>query len=65
MVRCVPVKGYFEENAFFYIDDVSKHGFVIDPGAEAGRLLSLIQREGWTIEAILPTHGHFDGEAMK
>ena len=60
MVRCVPVKGYFEENAFFYIDDISKHGFVIDPGAEAGRLLSLIQREGWTIEAILLTHGHFD-----
>ena len=60
MVRCVPVKGYFEENAFFYIDDVSKHGFVIDPGAEAGRLLSLIQREGWMIEAILLTHGHFD-----
>ena len=60
MVRCVPVKGYFEENCFFYIDKVTKHGFLIDPGAEAGRLLSLIHREGWAIEAILLTHGHFD-----
>ena len=60
MVRCVPVKGYFAENCFFYIDEASRHGFVIDPGAEASRLLSLIRREGWGIEAILLTHGHFD-----
>ena len=60
MVRCVPVKGYFAENCFFYIDEASRHGFVIDPGAEGQRLLSLIRREGWGIEAILLTHGHFD-----
>ena len=60
MVRCVPVKGYFAENCFFYIDEQSRHGFLIDPGAEAERLLSLIRREGWVIEAILLTHGHFD-----
>ena len=60
MVRCVPVKGYFAENCFFYIDDATSHGFVIDPGAEANRLLSLIKREQWSIEAILLTHGHFD-----
>lgn len=60
MVCCVPVKGYFEENCYFYIDEVTKHGFLIDPGAEAKRLLSLIRREGWDIEAILLTHGHFD-----
>ena len=60
MVKCVPVKGYFEENCFFYIDDKTQHGFLIDPGAEAGRLLSITRREGWVIEAILLTHGHFD-----
>lgn len=60
MVRCVPVKGYFAENCFFYLDDDTKHGFLIDPGAEAERLLNLIRREGWTIEKILLTHGHFD-----
>ena len=60
MIAEVPVKGYFEENCFFYIDDRTKHGFVIDPGAQAGRLLELIREKGWTIEKILLTHGHFD-----
>ena len=60
MIRCVPVRGYFEENCFFYIDDATRHGFVIDPGAEAERLLAIIRREGWTIKKILLTHGHFD-----
>lgn len=60
MVRQIPVKGYFAESCYVYIDDTTKHGFLIDPGAEAERLLNLIQREGWTIEKILLTHGHFD-----
>lgn len=60
MVIEVPVKGYFEENCFFYIDDESKHGFIIDPGAQADRLLGLIREKGWMIEKILLTHGHFD-----
>ena len=60
MIAEVPVKGYFEENCFFYIDDRTKHGFVIDPGAQADRLLDPIREKGWTIEKILLTHGHFD-----
>ena len=60
MVVCVPVKGFFEENTYFYIDDKTKHGFLIDPGAEADKLLRMIRREGWGIEAVLLTHGHFD-----
>ncbi|MBR1597995.1 MAG: MBL fold metallo-hydrolase [Lachnospiraceae bacterium] len=42
------------------MDERSKHGFVIDPGAQAGRLLAVIMENGWTIEKILLTHGHFD-----
>lgn len=60
MIAQVPVKGYFAENCFFYIDDQTKHGFVIDPGAQAGGLLPLIRENGWVIEKILLTHGHFD-----
>ena len=60
MVIEISVKGYFEENCYFYIDERSKHGFVIDPGAQAGRLLAVIMENGWTIEKILLTHGHFD-----
>ena len=60
MIAEVPVKGYFEENTFFYIDDRTKHGFLIDPGAQADSLLSLIRQNDWTIERIMLTHGHFD-----
>ena len=60
MITEVPVKGYFEENCFFYIDDRTKHGFIIDPGAQGKELLALIRKNGWTIEKILLTHGHFD-----
>ncbi len=60
MVAQVPVKGYFEENCFFYIDDETGRGFVVDPGAQPEGLLSLIRRNGWRIEKILLTHGHFD-----
>jgi glyoxylase-like metal-dependent hydrolase (beta-lactamase superfamily II) len=60
MVIQVPVKGYFEENCFFYIDEDTNHGFLIDPGAQADTLLALILERGWVIEKILLTHGHFD-----
>jgi glyoxylase-like metal-dependent hydrolase (beta-lactamase superfamily II) len=60
MVIQVPVKGYFEENCFFYIDEDTNHGFLIDPGAQTDTLLALILERGWVIEKILLTHGHFD-----
>lgn len=60
MVRLIPLRGYFDVNAYFYIDDATGHGFLIDPGAQAERVMSVIRRNGWTIEKILLTHGHFD-----
>ena len=60
MVITVPVKGYFEENTFFWIDDDTGHCFVIDPGWEGEKLVRMIRLNGWTIEKILLTHGHID-----
>lgn len=60
MVKKVAVRGVFETNAYFYIDETTNHGFLIDPGAEADKLLAMVAREGWVIEKILITHGHFD-----
>lgn len=60
MIKIVPVKGVFWENCYFYIDDETKHGFLIDPGAQAEKLLAVICDNCWTIEKILLTHGHFD-----
>jgi hypothetical protein len=42
MVLTVPVKGYFEEYCYFYVSDSTRHGFIIDPGAQADQLLDII-----------------------
>ena len=47
-------------NCVFYIDDETKHGFLIDPGYQAEQLCALIKEKGWVIEKIFITHGHFD-----
>ncbi len=60
MIRELQVQGVFAENCYFYIDSHSRSGFLIDPGAQAGVIYDTIRRNGWTIEKILLTHGHFD-----
>lgn len=60
IVDTVPVSDFIQTNAYFYIDEQTKHGFLIDPGAEAEKLLNVIIENGWIIEKILITHGHFD-----
>lgn len=60
MILQVEVRGIFATNSYLYIDDETKHGFLIDPGAEASKLLKICAQENFTIEKILLTHGHFD-----
>lgn len=60
MVKELQVQGVFAENTYFYIDHHTKSGFLIDPGAQAGLIFDVIRQNGWTIEKILLTHGHFD-----
>ncbi len=60
MVHGVYINGYIDEMCYFYIDDSTSHGFIIDPGGNASKLLGIITENGWTIEKILLTHGHFD-----
>lgn len=55
-----PVVNVFQTNAYFYINEETKHGFLIDPGAEGDKLLKIIADNGWQIEKVLLTHGHFD-----
>lgn len=49
-----------EELTYLYIDDKSKHGFVIDPGADGKRIAEYVKEKGYVIEKILLTHGHGD-----
>ena len=43
-----------------YILSEGSRCLVIDPGGEPEKVLSLLEQEGLTLEAILLTHGHFD-----
>ncbi|MDE6377135.1 MAG: MBL fold metallo-hydrolase [Duncaniella sp.] len=60
MIQELQVQGVFLENCYIYIDDHTKSGFIIDPGAQAGRIYDTVMQNGWHIEKILLTHGHFD-----
>ena len=60
MILQATVTKYIPTNAYIYADNETKHGFLIDPGAQAKKLLALIEEKGLTIEAVLLTHGHFD-----
>ena len=60
MILKCEVFEYIPMNAYFYIDDETRHGFLIDPGAEADKLLRTIEYQKLMIEKILLTHGHFD-----
>ncbi len=60
MILQVTVTEYLPTNVYFYVDEESKHGFIIDPGAEATKLKKVAEERGFVIEKILLTHGHFD-----
>ena len=47
-------------NSYFVIDEETRHGFAVDPGGMPERLLGAVRDQGWVIEKILLTHGHFD-----
>lgn len=47
-------------NCYIVYNDENKKGFIVDPGAEAGRILAEAEHLGLTIEAILLTHAHGD-----
>lgn len=60
MILQTEVMGEIPVNSYFYIDDASRHGFLIDPGSDAEKLRRIIVERKFTIEKILLTHGHYD-----
>ena len=60
MIECMTVGDMIPTNAFFYIDDATQHGFLIDAGADGKYLAEHAEMRGWTIERLLLTHCHFD-----
>lgn len=58
-VQCVTSQ-LFDENAYIAHFHDSQDCIVIDPGADAGRILQVVSKSRLTIAAILNTHGHAD-----
>ena len=51
--------GMLATNCYLVADDAGRCA-VIDPGSHTEKILKKAEEEGFTIEAILLTHGHFD-----
>jgi len=52
--------GPIQANCFIVGCEDSLKAAVIDPGAEADRILTLLAESSLTVEYIINTHGHFD-----
>lgn len=52
--------GGYMTNCYILRQEASSKCLIIDPGYEAGRILSVLQQKQLEPEAILLTHGHFD-----
>lgn len=52
--------GELQTNAYIFYHAASRQGLVIDPGAEAERIISLIAGENVLPRAVVLTHGHAD-----
>lgn len=57
----------FQQNCTILFDDESKEGVVVDPGGEADRIRTGIEKAAVKVGAIWLTHGHIDhvGAAME
>lgn len=60
MVKRIVLRGLLDVNCYLYAEEETRHGFLIDPGAQGEALAEWIRKQGLTIEKILLTHGHFD-----
>lgn len=50
--------GKLKVNTYIVLDEKTKRGFVIDPGARSNEIIKIIN--GYKIKYIFITHGHFD-----
>jgi len=60
MILKTLVVGPFASNCYIVGSESSKHGLIIDPGAEAKLILKTVNDLGLTISLILVTHAHID-----
>lgn len=54
------VVGELGVNCYLLADSANREGIVIDPGAEAEKILAAVKANGVRVLHVLNTHGHFD-----
>ena len=54
------VVGPFASNCYIVGSELNKEGMIVDPGAEAEKILESVKGLGLTIKLIVLTHGHID-----
>ncbi|MFI3170776.1 MAG: MBL fold metallo-hydrolase [Eubacteriales bacterium] len=54
------VLGYVQTNTYVVMNEDTKVAFAIDPAEKPEILMDFFETEGYKLEAILLTHGHFD-----
>ena len=54
------VLGGYQTNCYFLYRDGSQDVVVVDPGDSGANIYNALRRNGFTVKAILLTHGHFD-----
>ncbi len=52
--------GELAVNCYFLVNQETGEALVFDPGDEVERLQSHVRKNGWSVKAILLTHGHSD-----
>lgn len=52
--------GSYQTNCYFVYSEESKRAVVIDPADNGAQIYNALERNGFSVEAILLTHGHFD-----
>ncbi len=59
IIHAMPV-GPLQANCFIVGCEQTLKAAVIDPGGDAERILSVVQKDNLQVTAIINTHGHFD-----
>ena len=54
------VMGAYQTNCYFLYRDGSQDVIVVDPGDRGANIYNALRRNGFSVKAILLTHGHFD-----
>ena len=54
------VLGMYATNCYLVGSESTKHGMIIDPGADSNTVLNAVDKLGLSINLIVVTHSHFD-----